>query len=57
MEVEWVKEKTMKWFGHMETAEPRCGKKKIYLSDINGPNRRGRPLECLKDWVKGLYEC
>ncbi len=42
-EVEWVKRSTLRWFGHIE----RMGNEefvKVYMSRVEGTNRRGRPL-------------
>ncbi len=49
--VEWVKRSTLIWFGHIE----RMGNEefvKVYLSSVEGTNRRGRPLRRWKDKVK-----
>ncbi len=48
--VEWVKRSTLRWFGHIE----RMGneKFKVYLSSIEGTNRRGRPFGRWEDGVK-----
>ncbi len=49
--VEWVKRKTLRWFGHIEG----MGKEesvKVYLSSVEGTNRRGRPLGRWEDRVK-----
>ncbi len=50
--VEWVKRSTLRWFGHIE----RMGNeefKKVYLSSVEGTNRRGRPLVKWEDRVRG----
>ncbi len=49
--VKWVKRSTLRWFGHIE----RMGNeefKKVYLSSVEDPNRRGRPLGSWEDKVK-----
>ncbi len=49
--VEWVKRHTLRLFGHIE----RMGNEefvKVYLSSVEGPNRRERPLERWEDRVK-----
>ncbi len=49
--VEWVKRSTLRWFGHTE----RMGTEefvKVYLSSVEGTNRRGRPLVRWEDRVK-----
>ncbi len=49
--VEWVKRSTLRWFGHIE----RVGNEefvKVYLSNVEGKNRRGRPLGRWEDRVK-----
>ncbi len=41
--VEWVKRNTLRWFGYIE----RMGNEefvKVFLSSVEGTNRRGRPL-------------
>ncbi len=34
---------TLRWFGHIERKENEDFGK-VYLSNVEGPNRRGRPL-------------
>ncbi len=49
--VEWIKWSTLRWFGHIE----RMGNDdllRVYLSNVEGTNRRGRPLGRWKDRVK-----
>ncbi len=41
--VEWVKRSTLRWFCHTEGMEDEEFVK-VYLSSVEGPNRRGRPL-------------
>ncbi len=50
--VQWVKRSTLKWFGCIERMENEELVKKVYLSSIEGPNRRGRPLGRWEDRVK-----
>ncbi len=49
--VEWVKRSTLRWFGHIERIENEEFVK-VYLSSVEGPNRRGRPLGRWEDRVK-----
>ncbi len=49
--VEWVKRSTLRWFGHIERMENEEFVK-VYRSSVEGPNRRGRPLETWEDKVK-----
>ncbi len=42
--VEWVKKSTLRWFGNIERMENEEFVKKVYLSIVEGLNRRGRPL-------------
>ncbi len=42
--VEWVKRSTQRWFGHIERMKNEEFVKKAYLSSVEGPNRRERPL-------------
>ncbi len=51
--VEWVKRCTLRWFGHIERMENEEFVKKVYLSSVEGTNRRGRLLERWEDRVKG----
>ncbi len=41
--VEWVKRSTLRWFGHTEMMENKEFAKKVNLSSVEGPSRRGRP--------------
>ncbi len=50
--VEWVKRSTLRWFGHIERMKKEDFVKKVYLSSVEGPDRRGRPLERWEDRVK-----
>ncbi len=52
MVVEWVKRSTPRWLGHIERMENEEFVKKVYLSSVEGPNRRGRPLGRWEDRVK-----
>ncbi len=49
--VEWVKRSTLRWFGHIERMETEEFVN-VYLSNVEGPNRRGRPLGRWEDRVK-----
>ncbi len=42
--VEWVKRNTLRWFGHIERMNSEEFVKKVYVSEIEGHSRRGRPL-------------
>ncbi len=50
--VEWVKRSTLRWFGHIERMENEGFVKKVYLSSVEGPNKRGRQLGRWEDMVK-----
>ncbi len=50
--VEWVTRSTLRWFGHIERMENKKFVNKVYLSSVEGPNRRGRPLGRWEDKVK-----
>ncbi len=41
--VEEVKRQTLKWFGHMERMEEGKMTRRVYMSEIEGGNVRGRP--------------
>ncbi len=49
--IEWLKRNSLKWLGHVE----RMGSGefvKVYESESEGPNRRGKPLGKWKDKVQ-----
>ncbi len=46
------KRSTLRWFGHIEKMENEELVKKMYLSSVEGPNRRGRPLGRWEERVK-----
>ncbi len=50
--VEWVKRSTLRWFDHIERMENEEFVKKVYLSCVEDPNRRGRSLARWEDKVK-----
>ncbi len=50
--VEWIKRNTLRWFGHIERMNSEEFVKQVYVSEIEGPGRRGRPLGRWKDGVK-----
>ncbi len=50
--VEWVKRSTLRWFGHIEKMGNEEFVKKVYLSIVEGANRRGRLLGRWKDRVR-----
>ncbi len=50
--IEWVKRSTLRWFGHIERIENKEYVNKVYLSSVEGPNRRRRPLGRWEDKVK-----
>ncbi len=43
---------TLRWFGRIERMENENFVKKVYLSSVEGLNRRGRPLGRWEDRVK-----
>ncbi len=47
-----MKRSTLRWFGHIERMENEKFVK-VYLSSVEGSNRRGRPLGRWEDKVKG----
>ncbi len=49
--VEWVKRSTLRWFGHIERTENEEFVE-VYLSCVEGPNRRGWPLGRWDDRMK-----
>ncbi len=50
--VEWVKRSTLRWFGHIERMKNEEFVKKVYMSELEVANRRGRPLGRWRDGVK-----
>ncbi len=50
--VEWVKRSTLRWFGRIERTGNEEFVKKVYMSNVEGTNRRGRPLARWEDRVK-----
>ncbi len=42
--VEWVTRSTCRWFGHIERMDNEEFFMKVYLSSVEGTNRKGRPL-------------
>ncbi len=58
VEVGWVRyggmgeRNTLRWFCHVDRMENEDFVKKVYLSSVEGPNRKGRPLERWEDKVK-----
>ncbi len=53
--VEWVRRNLLIWFGHIERRNNEEFVKKVYVSETEAPNRRGRPLGRWKDGVRALY--
>ncbi len=50
--VEEVKRQTLKWFGHMERMEEGTVTRRVYMSEIEGGNVRGRPPVKWRDRVQ-----
>ncbi len=50
--VEEVKRQTLKWFGHMERMEESKMTNRVYVSEIEGGNVRGRPPVKWRDRVQ-----
>ncbi len=52
-----MKRKTLRWSGHTERMKSEEFVKKVYVSKIKGPSRKGRPLGRWKGKVtEGLVE-
>ncbi len=49
---EEVKRQTLKWFGHVERLEESKMAKRVYVSEIDGGNGRGRPPVKWRDRVQ-----
>ncbi len=59
--VEWVKRSTLRWFGHIERMGNEKFVKKVYLSSVEGTNRREGPLldgkiGCRSMRVRGMMD-
>ncbi len=56
--IEWLKNSILRWFGSTERMNNKVFVKQnlLYVSEVEGPGRRGRPLKRLKDKVK-TYIC
>ncbi len=50
--VEELKRQTLKWFGHMEGMEEGKMTRRVYVSEIEGGNVRGRPPVKWRDRVQ-----
>ncbi len=50
--VKEVKRQTLKWFGHMERMKESKRTSRVYVSDIEGGNGRGRPPVKWRDRVQ-----
>ncbi len=50
--VEEVKRQMLKWFGHMERIEEGKMARRVYVSEIEGGNVRGRPPVKWRDRVQ-----
>ena len=47
-----MKKNTLRWFGYIKRKTSKEFVKKVYLSEVMGPRRRGRPVVRWKNWVK-----
>ncbi len=47
-----MKRNTLRRFGHTERVNSEEFVRKVYVSEIEGPSKRGRPLVGWKDRVK-----
>ncbi len=47
----WMKRSTLRWSGYIERMENEKFVMKVYLSSVEGPNRKGRPLGRWEDRV------
>ncbi len=54
--VEEVKRQMLKWFGHMERMEGGKMIRRVYMSEIEGENVRGRPPMYWEDMDKRVTE-
>ncbi len=48
----WTLSNTLRWFGHMATMENVEFVKKMHLSSVEGPNRRGKSLGRCEERMK-----
>ncbi len=58
VEIEWLKSSILRWSGSTEKMNSKKFVKQnlLFVSEAEGPGRRGRPLKRLKDKVK-TYIC
>ena len=48
---EWVKRNVLRWFGHMERKKSEEFVKKVFVSETEGPRRKGRPVVRWKEYM------
>jgi hypothetical protein len=49
--VKWIKEQRIRWLGHLERVEDRMPKK-IFIQELEGTRRRGRPRKRWREEVE-----
>jgi hypothetical protein len=50
--VKWIKRQRISWLGHLERMEEDRISKKIFIQELEGTRRRGRPRKRWKDEVE-----
>jgi len=50
--VKWIKEQRISWLGHLEGMEEDRMPKKIFIQELEGTRRRGRPRRGWKEEVE-----
>jgi len=50
--VKWIKGQRMSWLGHLERMEEDRMPKKIFIQELEGTRRRGRPRKRWKEEVE-----
>ena len=51
--VKWIKGQGIRWLGHLERMEEDMMLKKIFIQELEGTRRRGRPRKRWKEEVEG----
>ena len=50
--VKWIKGQRISWLGHLERMEENCMPKKIFIQELEGTRRRGRPRKGRREEVE-----
>jgi hypothetical protein len=50
--VKWIKEQRISWLGHLESMDEDRMPKKIFIQELEGTRRRGRPRKGWREEVE-----